>query len=146
MTLLRLFAQNIPLCGLSTAPPIMGGPGDGRVSGRSRAGATCALARSPASYPRGPPEQCEPARPTACGRGCEGLCLCHALGQRARQPRLVRVGSTARRRSPTAFRDTTNFDHIKRHYYTTHPHINPTRIVPDGPLLDWAAPHNRALS
>jgi putative glutathione S-transferase len=45
-----------------------------------------------------------------------------------------------------AFRDTTNFDHIKRHYYTTHPHINPTRIVPDGPLLDWAPPHDRALS
>ena len=45
-----------------------------------------------------------------------------------------------------AFAGTTNFDHIKRHYYTTHPHINPTRIVPDGPLLDWAAPHNRALS
>ena len=44
-----------------------------------------------------------------------------------------------------AFRDTTNFDHIKRHYYTTHPHINPARIVPDGPLLDWAAPHNRAF-
>jgi putative glutathione S-transferase len=43
-----------------------------------------------------------------------------------------------------AFRDTTNFDHIKRHYYTTHPHINPTRIIPDGPLLDWAAPHDRA--
>ena len=36
-----------------------------------------------------------------------------------------------------AFSGTTNFDHIKRHYYTTHPHINPTRIVPDGPVLDW---------
>jgi putative glutathione S-transferase len=48
--------------------------------------------------------------------------------------------------SRPAFRDTTNFDHIKRHYYTTHPHINPTRIIPDGPLLDWAAPHDRALS
>ena len=45
-----------------------------------------------------------------------------------------------------AFRNTTNFDHIKRHYYTTHPHINPARIIPDGPLLDWAAPHDRALS
>jgi putative glutathione S-transferase len=45
-----------------------------------------------------------------------------------------------------AFRDTTNFDHIKRHYYTTHPHINPARIVPDGPLLDWATPDDRALS
>jgi len=43
-----------------------------------------------------------------------------------------------------AFRDTTNFDHIKRHYFTTHPNLNPTRIVPDGPILDWDAPHNRA--
>ena len=42
-----------------------------------------------------------------------------------------------------AFSGTTNFDHIKRHYYTTHPHINPSRIVPDGPLLDWEAPHGR---
>jgi putative glutathione S-transferase len=42
-----------------------------------------------------------------------------------------------------AFSGTTNFDQIKRHYYTTHPHINPSRIVPDGPLLDWAAPHGR---
>ena len=25
----------------------------------------------------------------------------------------------------------------------THPHINPSRIVPDGPLLDWDAPHER---
>ena len=33
-----------------------------------------------------------------------------------------------------AFRDTTNLDHIKRHYYTTHPRLNPTRIVPDGTL------------
>jgi glutathionyl-hydroquinone reductase len=45
-----------------------------------------------------------------------------------------------------AFSGTTNFDHIKRHYYTTHPHINPTRIVPDGPRLDWAAPPARAGS
>jgi glutathionyl-hydroquinone reductase len=43
-----------------------------------------------------------------------------------------------------AFHDTTNFDHIKRHYFTTHPHINPTRIVPDGPLLDWDAPPDRS--
>ncbi|HEX5189343.1 MAG TPA: glutathione S-transferase C-terminal domain-containing protein [Streptosporangiaceae bacterium] len=42
-----------------------------------------------------------------------------------------------------AFRETTNFDHIKRHYYTTHGAINPTRIVPDGPLLDWDSPHGR---
>jgi putative glutathione S-transferase len=37
-----------------------------------------------------------------------------------------------------AFRETTNFDHIKRHYYLTHPHINPSRLVPLGPELDWS--------
>jgi len=42
-----------------------------------------------------------------------------------------------------AFGSTTNFDHIKRHYYTTHPHLNPQRIVPAGPVLDWAEPHHR---
>jgi len=39
--------------------------------------------------------------------------------------------------------DTVNFDHIKRHYYMTHTEINPTRIVPIGPVLDLAKPHNR---
>jgi putative glutathione S-transferase len=39
--------------------------------------------------------------------------------------------------------DTVDFDHIKRHYYTTHPQINPTRIVPKGPELDLWAPHDR---
>lgn len=43
-----------------------------------------------------------------------------------------------------AFRDTTNFDHIKRHYYGTHPQLNPTGIVPKGPLVDWDASHDRA--
>ena len=43
-----------------------------------------------------------------------------------------------------AFRETTNFDHIKRHYFITHGRLNPTRIVPDGPLLAWAdTPHGR---
>ncbi|WP_158886774.1 glutathione S-transferase family protein [Amycolatopsis anabasis] len=42
-----------------------------------------------------------------------------------------------------AFRDTTNFDHIKRHYFGTHTWINPSRIVPVGPDLDWEAPHGR---
>lgn len=41
------------------------------------------------------------------------------------------------------FKETTNFDHIKRHYYMTHPTLNPTRIVPKGPDTDWAQPHNR---
>jgi putative glutathione S-transferase len=43
-----------------------------------------------------------------------------------------------------AFAATTDFDHIKRHYYTTHPHLNPLRIVPAGPLSDWTAPHGRS--
>lgn len=38
---------------------------------------------------------------------------------------------------------TVNFDHIKRHYYMTHDEINPTRIVPIGPLQDLNAPHGR---
>ena len=32
-----------------------------------------------------------------------------------------------------AFKDTTDFAHIKEHYYWSHPQINPTRIVPVGP-------------
>lgn len=40
-------------------------------------------------------------------------------------------------------RETVNFDHIKRHYYVTHPQINPTRIVPLGPIIDWDEPHGR---
>jgi putative glutathione S-transferase len=34
-------------------------------------------------------------------------------------------------------------DEIKRHYYGTHPQINPTRIVPIGPELDFSSPHGR---
>ncbi len=45
--------------------------------------------------------------------------------------------------SRPAFRETTNFAHIKNHYYRTHPHLNPSRIVPDGPVLDWDSPHGR---
>jgi putative glutathione S-transferase len=39
--------------------------------------------------------------------------------------------------------DTVNFDHIKRHYYMTHDELNPRRIVPLGPVVDWTAPHQR---
>ncbi|MDD4933350.1 MAG: glutathione S-transferase C-terminal domain-containing protein, partial [Methylacidiphilaceae bacterium] len=39
--------------------------------------------------------------------------------------------------------ETVNFDHIKRHYYITHDDINPTRIVPLGPIQDLTAPHGR---
>ncbi len=40
--------------------------------------------------------------------------------------------------------ETVNMEHIKRHYYGSHPTINPTGIVPKGPLLDFARPHDRA--
>jgi putative glutathione S-transferase len=39
--------------------------------------------------------------------------------------------------------ETVDFDHIKRHYYLTHPSINPTRLVPKGPALDLWRPHGR---
>ncbi|HXX41131.1 MAG TPA: glutathione S-transferase family protein [Chthoniobacterales bacterium] len=40
--------------------------------------------------------------------------------------------------------ETVNFDHIKRHYYMTHNEINPTRIVPIGPVPDLTGPHRRS--
>lgn len=42
--------------------------------------------------------------------------------------------------------ETVNFDHIKRHYYVTHAEINPTQIVPLGPVFDFAAPRERAVA
>ncbi|HYR22431.1 MAG TPA: glutathione S-transferase family protein [Chthoniobacterales bacterium] len=39
--------------------------------------------------------------------------------------------------------ETVSIDHIKRHYYMTHEEINPTRIVPLGPIVDLAQPHGR---
>jgi putative glutathione S-transferase len=41
------------------------------------------------------------------------------------------------------FGDTVSFDHIKRHYHMTHERLNPSRIVPAGPLVDWTEPHGR---
>ncbi len=39
---------------------------------------------------------------------------------------------------------TVDMGHIKRHYYASHETINPTRIVPVGPAIDYDAPHDRA--
>ena len=39
---------------------------------------------------------------------------------------------------------TVNIDQIKRHYYASQRHVNPTGIVPLGPQLDFLAPHDRA--
>src|SRR5699024_4012845 len=42
------------------------------------------------------------------------------------------------------FGDTVDFDHIKRHYYQVHTGVNPTQVVPTGPVLsEWALPHGR---
>ena len=38
---------------------------------------------------------------------------------------------------------TVDFAHIKGHYYASHGTINPTGIVPLGPILDFTAPHGR---
>lgn len=37
-------------------------------------------------------------------------------------------------------RETCHLDHVKQHYYRSHPTINPTRIVPKGPVIDHDAP------
>jgi putative glutathione S-transferase len=42
-----------------------------------------------------------------------------------------------------AIRATVDFDHIKRHYFMSHPSINPTGVVPLGPLLDLERPGER---
>jgi putative glutathione S-transferase len=42
-------------------------------------------------------------------------------------------------------KETTNFDHIKRHYYFSHMMINPTQIVPVGPIMDLDSAHGREI-
>lgn len=39
--------------------------------------------------------------------------------------------------------ETVDFHHIKNHYYGSHETINPTKIVPKGPRIDWTSPHQR---
>ncbi len=41
--------------------------------------------------------------------------------------------------------ETTDLTHIKRHYYQSHEKINPTRIVPIGPEINFMTPHDRGL-
>jgi len=38
---------------------------------------------------------------------------------------------------------TVNFEHIVRHYHYSHDTINPNRIIPINPVLDFGAPHGR---
>ena len=39
---------------------------------------------------------------------------------------------------------TCNFEHIKSHYFGSHASVNPSGVVPLGPLLDYDARHDRA--
>ncbi|MEM9105267.1 MAG: glutathione S-transferase family protein [Pseudomonadota bacterium] len=39
--------------------------------------------------------------------------------------------------------ETVNMTHIKNHYYMSHETVNPTRIVPKGPIIDLTLPHGR---
>jgi putative glutathione S-transferase len=43
----------------------------------------------------------------------------------------------------TGVADTVDMDHIKTHYYRSHPTINPTGVVPAGPDIDFEGPHGR---
>lgn len=40
--------------------------------------------------------------------------------------------------------ETVNMDHIRWHYYYSHPWVNPSRVVSKGPEIDFDAPHGRA--
>ncbi|MXR21587.1 glutathione S-transferase family protein [Halobacterium bonnevillei] len=39
--------------------------------------------------------------------------------------------------------DTLEMDHVKQHYYRSHGHLNPKRLVPTGPNPDFFAAHER---
>ena len=52
----------------------------------------------------------------------------------------TRATSTSSRASPRPCA----MDQIKRHYYTTHEFLNPSRIIPVGPEIDFLQPHERA--
>ncbi|MCF6225252.1 MAG: glutathione S-transferase family protein [Xanthomonadales bacterium] len=43
----------------------------------------------------------------------------------------------------TGIKQTVNMTHIKQHYYYSHTTINPTRVVPKGPVLNFDEAHNR---
>ena len=40
---------------------------------------------------------------------------------------------------------TVHFDHIVRHYHYSHETINPHRIIPINPAIDWLQPHGREV-
>ena len=40
--------------------------------------------------------------------------------------------------------ETVDMQHIKNHYYGSHETINPSRVIPVGPYIDYSEPHSRA--
>lgn len=40
--------------------------------------------------------------------------------------------------------ETVDMDHIRGHYYASHDTINPSRVIPAGPLPNFTLPHDRA--
>ena len=40
--------------------------------------------------------------------------------------------------------ETVDMKYIRNHYYGSHTPVNPTRVVPVGPIVDYTAPHDRA--
>ena len=40
--------------------------------------------------------------------------------------------------------ETVHMGHIKKHYYASHESVNPSRVVPVGPDIDFSSPHNRS--
>ena len=58
----------------------------------------------------------------------------HFKGNRSKLTEMPVLWAYARDLFQTrGFGETVDFDHIKRHYYYTHPQINPTGMVPNGP-------------
>lgn len=43
-------------------------------------------------------------------------------------------------------RPTVDFHHIRHHYYESHPKVNPSGVVPAGPVLDFEAAHDRGTT
>ncbi|MEX1236511.1 MAG: glutathione S-transferase family protein [Roseovarius sp.] len=39
--------------------------------------------------------------------------------------------------------ETVHFDHIVRHYHYSHETVNPHRIIPINPVINWTVPHGR---
>lgn len=42
--------------------------------------------------------------------------------------------------------ETIDMDHIKRHYYTSHPELNPRGLIPVGPHIDFSASTRRCIT